>query len=142
MDDAPFMCRLECLGDLFCVAESGLKWKRPSKSLTLHQLHRECLDAVRFFDPVNRGDVAMIQRGESSCFTLEAAYPLGILCVGRRQGLDRNFPIELRVSCSIHLAHAALANGRKNLVGANAVTYRESHLRIHISVLDREGIVP
>ena len=62
----------------------------------------------------------MVQRGERLRFALEARQPLGIGGEAVRQDLDRDVAIELRVARAIDLAHAAGANDRDDLVGAEA----------------------
>jgi hypothetical protein len=39
MNDAFFMRRFECIGNLLCVAEGSLKRERPFKHLLRNQLH-------------------------------------------------------------------------------------------------------
>ena len=68
----------------------------------------------------------MRQRGDRLRFSLEA-------CAGRRigrecfgQDLDRDVPIQFRVARAIHLAHAASAERRDDLIGAEACAGAES----------------
>ena len=66
------------------------------------------------------GDVRMIQRRERLRFALEAGQAIGISRERVGQDLDRDVAIQLRVARAIHLAHAAGADRRGDLVGAEA----------------------
>ena len=76
--------------------------------------------APAFFEAVDRGDVRMIQRGEDFRFALETREPIGIGRERRRQDLDRDLALELRVGRPIHLPHAAFADRRGDVVDAEA----------------------
>ena len=70
-----------------------------------------------FFEAVNRGDVGVIQRGEHFRFALKAREPIGVSRDGRRQSLDRNLALQLRVRRAVDLAHAAGADGGDHFIG-------------------------
>ena len=74
----------------------------------------------RFFEPVDGGDVRMIQRGEDFRFALKARQPVRISRQRRRQDLDRDLALQLRVRRPIHLAHAAFADLGGDFVDAEA----------------------
>ena len=57
------------------------------------------------------GDVGVIQGSEQFRFTLKAGEPLLVGREGRRQGLDSNLPLQLRVGRAVDLAHSAGADG-------------------------------
>ena len=78
------------------------------------------VDAVGFFEPVDAGDVRMIQRGEHFRFALEARESIGITGQRRRQDLDRDLALQPRVGRPIHLPHAALADLGGDFVDAEA----------------------
>ena len=59
---------------------------RCDEILALDQLHHEGLDAVGVLQPVDRGDVRMIQRGEDFRFALKARQPVGVSRERRRAG--------------------------------------------------------
>ena len=71
-------------------------------------------------DVEERADVRMRESRDGARFAVEAVAELrvGGQCFGEH--LDRDGPIEARVSASVHLAHAARANLRGNLVDAEA----------------------
>ncbi len=75
-------------------------------------------DAAALFEPVDAGDVRMIERRERLRFALEARQPIGVLRERLRQDLDRDVAIELRVARAIDLPHAAFADRRSDLVDA------------------------
>ena len=62
----------------------------------------------------------MIERGEDVCFALEARHALGIQREGIGQDLDRDVATQSGVSGAIHLAHAAGAKGREDLIRPEA----------------------
>ena len=47
--------------------------------VALDQFHHERVDAVGILEPVDRGDVRMIERGEHPRFAFEAGQPVGIV---------------------------------------------------------------
>src|SRR5712692_6127038 len=63
----------------------------------------------------------MIQRGDSAGLALEALAKLF------GADLDGDHPVEPRVARFVHFAHAARANGRKDLVRAESSSTGESH---------------
>jgi hypothetical protein len=65
--------------------------------------------------------VSRCQRGDGFGFTLEALREL------RGGNFDRDVAIQPRVSGSVHLAHAALADGRKDFVRAEFCAGRKRH---------------
>ena len=69
-------------------------------------------------EPVNRGDVRMIQRRERLRLALEPRQAFGVGGERVRQDLDRDLAAERRVRRPIHLAHPAFADRRGDFVGA------------------------
>ena len=131
MDDARLVRRLERVSDLFCDRQrvgqiDGSRRPPPGdqlgKILSLDQLHHEGVA----LDPVNRGDVRMIERRERFRFALEAHQAIGIASKRLGQDLQRHIPIELRVSSPID--HAAGANLRGDLVLTDAGAGGDGHL--------------
>ena len=101
---------------------------RQRERLALDQLHREEQDRSGLLDRVDRDDVRMVQRGGCARFTLEPAEPIGISGKGRRQDFDRDVTAEARVAGAVHLAHAAAAEQRHDLVGPKRRPGGENHL--------------
>ena len=73
------------------------------------QFEHQRADPFGFFQPVNRADVRMIERGEQARFAREAGAAFRIGGEVRRQDLDRHVATELAVARAIDLAHAASA---------------------------------
>ena len=63
----------------------------------------------------------MVQRGEHSRLALEARKPIRIARHCARQDLDRDVAPELRVARAVHLAHAARAEQRLQMIRAQGV---------------------
>ena len=69
----------------------------------------------------------MRQRRDRFRLALEARQRIGIVRDGLRQDLDRDVAVELPVPRLVHLAHAARAERRQDLVGAEFRAGRETH---------------
>jgi len=81
----------------------------------------------KFFLGVNRTDVGMVQRRQRARLAFQPRQALGIPGEGFRQDLDRDVPTEACVARAVHLAHAAGAEGRSNLVDAKTGAGVEGH---------------
>ena len=90
--------------------------------LALDELENQEADAVRFLDAVDPADVGVIQRGEHPRLALEAREPIRMARERARQDLDRDVAPELRVVRPVHLAHAAGAEQRLQLISAKGRT--------------------
>src|SRR5262245_9915082 len=64
----------------------------------------------------------MVERGEHPGLTLEPRQTLGVAGERAGQHLDRNVAAELGIASAIHLAHAAHAEPRTDLVDADPLT--------------------
>ena len=60
----------------------------------------------------------MIERRRGAGFLREALHAVRVRGERRRQNLDRDVAIQPGIFCAIHFAHAARADQRLNLVGA------------------------
>src|SRR5438552_2615861 len=76
--------------------------------------------AARLLESVDRRDIVMAQRGQCLRLALKSGDTLRIGGEGGGQNFDRDLAAENVVPGAIHLAHAALAEQRQDLVGANA----------------------
>jgi hypothetical protein len=101
-----------------------LRQRRP-----LDEFHDERMHAVRLLEPVNRGDVGMIEGRERSGLALEARDALRVARDRVGQHLDRDLPPERRVGGAIHFAHTADANEGADFVGADPRAWSETHVR-------------
>jgi hypothetical protein len=88
--------------------------------LAFDELDHQRRGAVAVLEPVDLRDVRVIQRREHFRFALEPRQPFGITGDGRRQHLQRDLPLQVGVGRAIHLAHAAFAQQRDDVVGAKA----------------------
>ena len=82
------------------------------------QFHHERGHARAFFEPVNRGDVRMVQGRKHFRLALETREPIGVSGDEARQDFDRDLTLQLRVRRAIHLAHPAFADLRGDFVNA------------------------
>jgi hypothetical protein len=108
------------------------RWKRPfrdsaSKRLTLDQLHHEVVRVAFLPDVVEDTDVRMVQRGDGFRLAAKACALFGGDGAALRQDLDRYLTTQSRIAGAIHLAHAAGAEGRDNLIGAETGAGRDGH---------------
>ena len=73
------------------------------------------------------GDVGMVEGGEDLGFAREPRQPVRIARKPIRQNFDRDVTIQLRVARAIHLAHAARAKGREDLIRSESRAGCQSH---------------
>ncbi len=93
----------------------------------LDQLHDQSRGAAGILDAEDRGDSGVAERCEHPRLALEAREPLGVLRQVLGQHLDRDVAAEARIPRAVHLAHAADAEGRDDLVGTDARARRDRH---------------
>ena len=78
------------------------------------------MHAAAFFEPVDGGDVRMIQGREDLGFSLKTREPIRVSSEQERQDLDRDLTLQLGIGGPIHLAHAALAEQGGDFIGTEA----------------------
>ena len=88
--------------------------------VALDELHHERVDAVGIFQPVDRADVGMIERGEHARFAFEAGQAVGVVLERARQDFDRDVATQPRVARAVHFAHPADAQQPLHLEDAEA----------------------
>ena len=124
----PFSCAAaRPLRDLQRVVHGLLQGDRArvepaAQRLALQQLHDGEGDAVVGAEVVDREDVRMRERRDGLRLALEPRERVGIGGDGFGEDLDRDVAVELRVPRPVDLAHAARAERREDLVGAEAGT--------------------
>ena len=96
------------------------------RRLTVEQLHHQKWMARRFAHVVNHANIGMIQRRSGARLALETL-SRRLRCKGLWQNFDGYFAMKPRVARLIHLAHSALADQRKDFVGAEFVADRKGH---------------
>ena len=95
---------------------------------SLDELQDERGFPIGVFQPVNGGDVGMVQRGEELRFALEAGQPIGIAGEEVGQDLERDVAPEPRVAGAKHLAHAPGAELADDLVRAQFRAGSQGHV--------------
>ena len=88
--------------------------------LPLNEFHRKGSDGG-LFEPVDLGDVRMVQRGERPRLAREAGQLFRTRGKRRRQDLDRDVAIERRVARAVDLAHPARTERADDFVGTQAL---------------------
>ena len=86
------------------------------------QFENERRRAAVLFEPIDRGNVRMVQGGERPGFPLESGDTLRISDEHRRKNLDGDVSSEFRVARPIHFAHAAGSESGDDLVRTEACT--------------------
>ena len=132
MNDPLLVRRFERLGDLPGDEEGLVDRNRPARDpigerRALDQLHHQGADAIGFFEPVDLGDVPMIERGEHLRLPLETRQALGIAGNGWRQDFDRDQAIQRCIAGFVDLAHAARADSGRDLIRTNAPALERCH---------------
>ena len=128
MDDAAFVRRFECLGNLPADDNGVGHWDVPGcrrgagcddieERPTGHELHDQAVGA----DVVERADVRMVEGGNGACLALEPAADF------RRGDLDGHVASEAGVARLIHLAHPAGSEQAANLVGPEPLAATQFH---------------
>ena len=140
MDDALLVRRFERIGDLprdrqRFVERDGAARDALRQILAFDELHHERARAARSFQPVNRGDVGMIERGEQFGFALEPGEAIGVRGHSGRQHLDGHRALQAGVGGLVDLAHASFADLSGDFVDAETETGRESQ---QVGVIIRE----
>ncbi len=93
--------RFKGLGNVFrdrqCLVERDRATGDPLREiLTLNEFHDERVGGARFFKPVNRRDVGMIQRRERLRLAFEPCQAFGVSGERVRQDLDRDLAAKRR----------------------------------------------
>src|SRR5467141_4257320 len=97
--------------------------------LPLDELVYEVVRALHVLEPIDAGDVRMVEGGEQLRLALEAREALGVGGEHWRKGLDGDGAVEAGVAGAIHLSHAPGTLRRDNLVIADAGTGHKPHGR-------------
>ena len=134
MHDAAFVRGIERVGDLpgngQCVADrqrpadGGEAADHLGQRLTIDELEDKRVYAVMLLQPVDGGDVAMIERGKRPGFALESRQPVGIGSKRGWQDLQGHVSAKLEVVRAVDLAHPADAEERRDLIRAEVSASR------------------
>ena len=85
----------------------------------LHVLHRNEAAIAKVADLVDRHDIGVVERRCGARFLFESAGGFGIARERGLEHLDGDLAAEPRIVRQVHLAHAAAADWRQDLVGAD-----------------------
>ena len=88
------------------------------ETLPGNELHDQIVEALVFFQTVDRGNVGMVQRREYTRLTLEARHALLVRRKMLGQHFDRDVPPELRVPSSVDFPHPARTERSDDLIEA------------------------
>ena len=125
VDDPLLVRRFERLGDLLRDRQRFVDRNRAARDalrqiVALDQFHHEGVHAAGFLEPVDRGDVRMIQRRERLRLAFEARQAFGVCGERVGQDLDRDLAAQRRVRRPVDLPHAAFADLGGDFVDAEA----------------------
>ena len=127
MNDPLLVRRLERLRDLLRDRQRFVERDRAARNtlreiVALDEFHHEGLDAVGVLQPVDGGDMRVIQGGEHFRLALKTREPIVISRERWRQDLDGDLTLQPGVRPSIHLTHFTFANPGGHFVRAEAST--------------------
>ena len=125
VDDAALMGRIERIRELPGDPEGLLDAQRPAhqairERLALDQLEDDPANPPTLLDPMDRRDVRVVQRGQRAGLPLEAGEPIRIGRPHGGQDVDGDVTPQPSVTGTIHVAHAAGADERDDLVDAES----------------------
>jgi len=126
------MCCLEPLGDLLEQRYGFVDGDRPAgealgQRLAGNELHHEKPLPVRIFEPVQRGDVRMIQGSEQPGLVFEPGDPVFVLGELLGKNLDGDVAAELRILGPIDFPHPARTDLLEDFVDADTAAGFDRH---------------
>jgi hypothetical protein len=86
--------------------------------LPVDEFHHEGTNAAGLLETVNMRNIGVVKRSERLRFARESRQAIGVAGESVRQDLQRDIPIEFRVTGSVDLSHATFADQRRNFVDA------------------------
>ena len=101
--------------------------ERHAQRFALEELRDGVRNAPLVADVVDRQDIRMRKSGDRPGLALEPGERLGILFESLRQNLDSDIAAEPGILRPVHLPHSSRAQGRQDLVGAEARSSRDRH---------------
>jgi len=116
MHDSFFVRRFQRLGQLLGQSQRFVHGHRSARRFAGDIFQHQVLRAQVLLEPVDSGDVGVIQRCQGLCLAVESRQPLGVLREGCGQSFDCHVAIQLRVARAIHLAHPTRAQRREDIV--------------------------
>ena len=130
MDDAAFVSRGQRVGDLSRDVDSLIERERSLpqpilERLSFHQLHDDAGGVSDLLEPVNLGDVGVVQRGQDLRLAFKPRQPIGIVREMVRQQLQGDVALQSRIAAPKDDSHAAFAQLGGDLVRTNAGAGRQ-----------------
>ena len=92
----------------------------PIEPVALDQLHRQEPNAVLILDRIERDDVRVVEAGDDAGFMFESRQAFRVRGYAGGQYLERNVTTEAAIPRPIHLAHAAGAERRDDVVATES----------------------
>ncbi len=147
MSDALAMRLVQRIGNFDGVLQNLLQRQRTfceslRKRLAFEMLHHQVVGPILVAHVIERADVRMIQAGDDAGLALEPLARLRARSKMCGKHLDGNDAIESRVSSLIHLAHAAFAELRDDLVVAEPSPVHGWAFLTELNNGDAAGSVP
>src|SRR4029077_11498231 len=124
VNNAPFVGVVECTTRLHGVdelqrnRERGAAHNHLFEILSLYQFHGDIRKFPRLPHIVDRDNIRMLQTARRLSLPVKAVKQVGILSDARRDGLERNQPIDDWIASTVNHTHGAVAKFSKNLVFA------------------------
>src|SRR5262249_37440804 len=114
-------------------AESFIEGQRAtsealSQRLAIEVLHHQVIPAAFLPDVVEGANMRVVEGGNSARLAFEALADLRPFSGVRRKHLDRDGTVQTRIARFVDFAHAARAEGRQDLVRAEASAGRKRHM--------------
>jgi hypothetical protein len=140
MDDPGLVRRLEGVHELPGDGERFVE-----REGTAGDHHRQILAVDEFhhqragLDPVDRGDVRMVQRRQCFGFAREAHQAIGIVGEGVGEDLERDRAIELRIPGPIDFAHSASSECGDDFVRADPRACGQHLSGVRVIICARAG---
>ncbi len=130
MNDTAGVGRLQGQGDLPADIQRSRHGERASgqdvvERVAGDQLHDEVEAAVDLLQPVDGGDVGMVERRQQPGLALEAGQGVGVEVVALADDLDGHLAAQPAVAGAVDLAHAAAAQFLQYLVATARVVGRQ-----------------
>ena len=98
--------------------------KHRHQRLAFDKLHREEAPILDITDLIDGDDVRVVERGGGARFLFEAAKRVGVARQLRTEQLHGDLSLEAAILREVHLAHAAAADEREDLVGSRPSAQR------------------
>src|SRR5438128_2485461 len=114
------------------MLKCSVQWQRsPHKTegqgFPFEIFHYQILKSILRTDIMDRANMGMIQRSNGSRLALKPLLPLWIEAKMGRQDFDCDYPVQARVSSTVHLTHATRTQRRLDLIGPQLCSRSQTH---------------